>query len=144
MVTSAEGDPGGSEATDAEAGQIVGGGNAGNTIAARLALDPAGYSVAVVEAGSFYEITEGNRSQVPGLNYIDTGVFPIGFGTTLTLWDLPTEPQDVGWVFSEVRGTITGDADGCDIRDLMVGRFIILLGRLLAGGMRYPMPRDYD
>ncbi|THC89901.1 hypothetical protein EYZ11_010633 [Aspergillus tanneri] len=35
---------------------VVGGGAAGNAIAARLALDPANYCVAVVEAGSFYEI----------------------------------------------------------------------------------------
>lgn len=32
---------------------VIGGGNAGNTIAARLAL--ANYSVAIVEAGSFFE-----------------------------------------------------------------------------------------
>lgn len=43
---------------------IVGGGNAGLTIAARLAQQQAG-SVAVIEAGSFYEIGNGNRSQIP-------------------------------------------------------------------------------
>ena len=57
---------------------IIGGGKAGNTIAARLALDPANYSVAVVEAGSFYEILDGNRTQVPGYNYINTITFPLG------------------------------------------------------------------
>lgn len=43
---------------------VVGGGNAGLTIATRLAQQQAG-SVAVVEAGSFYETGNGNRSQVP-------------------------------------------------------------------------------
>ncbi|KAL9084935.1 MAG: hypothetical protein Q9159_004979 [Coniocarpon cinnabarinum] len=43
---------------------IVGGGNAGLTIATRLAQQQAG-SVAVIEAGSFYEIGNGNSSQIP-------------------------------------------------------------------------------
>ncbi|ORY03483.1 hypothetical protein BCR34DRAFT_591563 [Clohesyomyces aquaticus] len=72
---------------------IVGGGNAGATIAARLALDPAGYSVAVLEAGSFYEITDGNRTQIPGYNYINTITFPLGDATTPTTWGLNTVPQ---------------------------------------------------
>ncbi|KAK2772272.1 hypothetical protein CKAH01_13975 [Colletotrichum kahawae] len=72
---------------------IVGGGNAGNTIAARLALDPANYTVAIVESGSFYEITAGNRTQVPGLGFIETQSFPAGIGPSLTLFDIITEPQ---------------------------------------------------
>ncbi|KAJ5961798.1 choline dehydrogenase [Penicillium viridicatum] len=50
---------------------LVGGGNAGLTIAARLAEGQSG-SVAVVEAGTLYEIGNGNQSQVPVLdnNYI--------------------------------------------------------------------------
>lgn len=43
---------------------VVGGGNAGLTLATRLAEQQGG-RVAVVEAGSFYEIGNGNRSQVP-------------------------------------------------------------------------------
>ena len=42
---------------------VVGGGTAGLTIANRVAAS--GHSVAIVEAGSFYEITNGNLSQVP-------------------------------------------------------------------------------
>ncbi|KAL9127724.1 MAG: hypothetical protein Q9217_003454 [Psora testacea] len=72
---------------------IVGGGNAGNTIAARLALDPANYSVALVEAGSFYEITDGNRTQVPGYNWINTLDFPIGQVSTPVSIALNTTPQ---------------------------------------------------
>ncbi|KAL6719409.1 hypothetical protein ACLMJK_003649 [Lecanora helva] len=41
---------------------VVGGGNAGLTIAARLAE---GASVAVIEAGGFYEMGNGNLSQIP-------------------------------------------------------------------------------
>ena len=71
--------------------QVVGGGNAGNVIAARLALG--GYSVAVLEAGNFYEITDGNRTQVPGYNYINTYELPTGYSPTPTAWSLFTVPQ---------------------------------------------------
>ncbi|KAI4204975.1 MAG: hypothetical protein LQ350_000827 [Teloschistes chrysophthalmus] len=43
---------------------IVGGGTSGLTVAKRLAEDPA-VSVAVIEAGGFYEIESGNVSQIP-------------------------------------------------------------------------------
>lgn len=43
---------------------IVGGGTAGLTFATRLA--EASFSVAVTEAGGFYEVDNGNRSVVPG------------------------------------------------------------------------------
>ncbi|RDW80306.1 versicolorin B synthase [Coleophoma cylindrospora] len=70
---------------------VVGGGNAGSVIAARLALG--GYSVAVVEAGSFYEITDGNRTQVPGYNYVDTSTQPTGYTPLPNRWSLFTVPQ---------------------------------------------------
>lgn len=43
---------------------MVGGGNAGLTVAYRLAQNSA-LNVAVVEAGTFYESTNGNLSQIP-------------------------------------------------------------------------------
>ena len=43
---------------------IVGGGTAGLTLATRLAEQQSG-RVAVIEAGSFYEISNGNISQIP-------------------------------------------------------------------------------
>jgi choline dehydrogenase len=73
---------------------IVGGGTAGLTVAARLAAQP-NVSVAVIEAGSFYEIDNGNISQVPGyganyLSFNDLTPSPV-----LVDWGLITEPQDV-------------------------------------------------
>ena len=43
---------------------IVGGGTAGLTLATRLAEQQSG-RVAIIEAGSFYEISNGNISQIP-------------------------------------------------------------------------------
>ncbi|PKX89959.1 GMC family oxidoreductase [Aspergillus novofumigatus IBT 16806] len=73
---------------------VVGGGTAGNAIAARLALDPANYSVAVVEAGSFYEILNSNRTQVPGYDFYSAlANFVGGSLESLTNFGLQTAPQ---------------------------------------------------
>jgi len=95
---------------------IVGGGNAGNTIAARLALDPAGYKVAVVEAGNFYEITDGNRTQVPGYNYVNTIEFPLGQTASPTLWSFKTTPQPGfgGRVISYPQGMTLGGSSAAN------------------------------
>jgi len=45
---------------------VVGGGTAGITIASRLAEDPT-LSIAIIEAGGFYETDNGNYSLIPGL-----------------------------------------------------------------------------
>lgn len=72
---------------------IVGGGTAGLTLANRLTENPA-FSVAVIEAGGFYEIDNGNVSQIP-LNA------PIGTDKTtsnynpLVDWGFVTTPQKV-------------------------------------------------
>lgn len=72
---------------------VVGGGNAGLTLAARLAENPS-YQVAVIEAGSFYELSNGNLSQIPnndvnfaGKNITDTN--------PLVDWGFVTTPQSV-------------------------------------------------
>lgn len=72
---------------------VIGGGTAGLTIATRLAQ--ANHSVAVVEAGSFYEITNGNNSVVPLLDL--TGIAFIDPSETFTPqplmdWGLLSEP----------------------------------------------------
>lgn len=72
---------------------VVGGGTAGLTIATRLASDPA-ISVAVIEAGGFYEIDNGNRSTVPGYATYYTGSDPNDY-QPLVDWGFTTVPQTV-------------------------------------------------
>lgn len=72
---------------------VVGGGTAGLTIASRLAS--ANYSVAVVEAGAFSEITNSNNSVVPLLDLL--GIAFIDPSETFTPqplmdWSLVSEP----------------------------------------------------
>ena len=71
---------------------IVGGGTAGLTIAARLAADDS-ISVAVVEAGGFYE-DAGNTSVVPGYWPVFAGTDPADTNP-LVDWGFVTTPQAV-------------------------------------------------
>ncbi|KAK5078077.1 hypothetical protein LTS08_003081 [Lithohypha guttulata] len=73
---------------------IVGGGTAGLALAARLAEDTS-LTVAVIEAGGFYEEDFGNNSVVPGLGLIydlPTTLFTNAFPAVD--WGLETTPQD--------------------------------------------------
>ncbi len=54
---------------------VVGGGNTGLTIAARLVQQNAG-TIAIIQAGSYYEISNGNLSQVPGTDGFFAGKSP--------------------------------------------------------------------
>lgn len=72
---------------------VVGGGNAGLTIAARLAERQSG-SVAVVEAGTFYEMGNGNQSQVPGLDDHYISKDPDDWQPLID-WGYVTSPQKV-------------------------------------------------
>lgn len=72
---------------------IVGGGTAGLTLATRLVEQQAG-TVAVVEAGTFYEISNSNLSQVPA----NDGVFAskgVDDWQPLVDWGYITTPQAV-------------------------------------------------
>jgi choline dehydrogenase len=72
---------------------IVGGGTAGLTVASRLAEDKS-LSIAVVEAGTFSEISNGNNSQVPAYSFSSVA----GGGDYVNPWidwELETTPQPV-------------------------------------------------
>lgn len=70
---------------------VVGGGTAGLTIASRLAQNTSN-TVAVVEAGSFYELTNGNLSQVPAYGAFFVGADP-ALKNPLVDWVQYTEPM---------------------------------------------------
>lgn len=78
---------------------IVGGGTAGLTIATRLAENPS-LSIAIIEAGGFYEQEDGNLSVVPAYD-------AISLGSTVVDWNFVTTPQ-------AVRTTM---AQGCQTDD---------------------------
>ena len=72
---------------------VAGGGTGGLAIATRLAEDP-NVSVAVIEAGGFYEIDNGNLSVVPGYANFYTGADSNNY-QPLVDWDFTTTPQAV-------------------------------------------------
>lgn len=74
---------------------VVGGGTAGLAIATRLAEDPLNL-VAVIEAGSFYEIGNGNLSQIPVYGPAFSGKSPQDIAP-LVDWAFLTTPQTVCW-----------------------------------------------
>lgn len=71
---------------------ICGGGTAGLTMAARLA--ETSNSVAVIEAGGFYEIDNGNLSVVPVTATRFAGADPNDYNPLID-WDFVTTPQAV-------------------------------------------------
>jgi len=84
---------------------VVGGGTAGNTIATRLAQNGT-FSVAVIEAGSFYELTNGNGSVIPGSSITQyTGTDPTD-RSALIDWNFVTTPQAVCCSISEVLNIV--------------------------------------
>lgn len=72
---------------------IVGGGTAGLTLASRLARDQS-LSVAVVEAGGYYEADNGNLSVVPGYCTAYAGTDP-SLTNPRDDWGFVTVPQAV-------------------------------------------------
>lgn len=72
---------------------IIGGGTAGLTVARRLAANTS-LTVAVIEAGDFYEFSNGNHSEVPAYASDFTGNNPTHKNPYLD-WYQYTEPQPV-------------------------------------------------
>ena len=72
---------------------IVGGGTAGLTVASRLAENSA-CSVAVIEAGGFYQADDGNISVVPGYSGVYAGTDPKDTNPLID-WGFVTVPQAV-------------------------------------------------
>jgi choline dehydrogenase len=70
---------------------IVGGGNAGLTPAVRLSKL---HTVAVIEAGNFYEIGNGNLNQIPADDARFTGKDPYDTNPLID-WGFQTTPQTV-------------------------------------------------
>ncbi|KAI9035489.1 GMC family oxidoreductase [Aspergillus affinis] len=96
---------------------VVGGGMAGLTLATRLVQQSAG-TVAVIEAGSFYEISNGNLSQVPAY----TGIYSsreLNDWQPLIDWGYATTPQPNAYNLSihYARGKTLG---GSSARNSMV------------------------
>lgn len=78
---------------------IVGGGTAGLAIAARLTQNTS-LSVAVVEAGGYYEETVGNISTIPAYAAFNVGTDPND--TNPIDWSFVTEPQPVSKVHTPI------------------------------------------
>lgn len=74
---------------------IVGGGTAGLTIAERLA-ENASLSIAVVEAGGFYEQDNGNISQIPAYAVQYSSASPSSIQPAVD-WGIVTPPQPVSF-----------------------------------------------
>jgi choline dehydrogenase len=70
---------------------VVGAGTAGLTIATRLAQR---FSVAVIEAGSFIEVLNGNGSVIPGLAPFQ-GISLVPGEDSVVDWNLNSIPQAV-------------------------------------------------
>ncbi|KAF2973160.1 hypothetical protein GQX73_g451 [Xylaria multiplex] len=70
---------------------VVGGGTAGLTVASRLVEQRAG-TVAVIEAGTFYEISTGNNSEVPANTFAWAGKLSTDW-QPLADWGYETVPQ---------------------------------------------------
>ncbi|KAL3417977.1 GMC oxidoreductase [Phlyctema vagabunda] len=96
---------------------VVGGGNAGLTVATRLVQQGVG-TVAIIEAGSFYELTNGNVSTIPAIGAQFSGKNEDDW-QPLVDWGYDTTPQAGanGNPIHFARGKTLG---GCSARNYMV------------------------
>lgn len=80
---------------------VVGGGTAGLTIATRLA-EQTNRSIAVIEAGSFYEISNSNLSMIPLFGPGGSGKSPFDTYPNVD-WQFRTQPQAVCEIFHALK-----------------------------------------
>ncbi|KAH7075599.1 hypothetical protein BKA63DRAFT_602967 [Paraphoma chrysanthemicola] len=94
---------------------IVGGGTAGLVLANRLSVS---HTVAVIEAGSFYEIDNGNLSQIP--RYVWSGADTrFDDVNPLVDWNFGTEPE-AGLGGAKIHYTRGKTLGGCSARNHMI------------------------
>lgn len=91
---------------------VVGGGTAGSVIAAQLTKH-SNASVALIEAGSFYELSNGNWSQIPYWSRQWVGA-ELDEWQPLIDWGLYTEPQINGERIHYTQGKNLGGSSGRD------------------------------
>ena len=89
---------------------IVGGGLAGSLVASRL-TEHSNASVALIEAGSFYELSNGNWSQIPYWSEQWVGAEPDEWQPLID-WGLYTEPQINGKRIHYAQGKNLGGSSG--------------------------------
>jgi choline dehydrogenase len=89
---------------------IVGGGTAGSVVAARL-TEHSNASVALIEAGAFYELSNGNWSQIPYWSEQWVGAEPDEWQPLID-WGLFTEPQINGKRIHYAQGKNLGGSSG--------------------------------
>lgn len=89
---------------------IIGGGLAGSVIASRL-TEHSNATVAIVEAGNFYELSNGNYSQIPYFSEQWVGS-ELGPFNPLIDWGLDTTPQVNGEAMRYAQGRNLGGSSG--------------------------------
>ncbi|KAF9700411.1 hypothetical protein EKO04_001621 [Ascochyta lentis] len=89
---------------------IVGGGLAGSVVASRI-TEHSNASVALIEAGSFYELSNGNWSQIPYWSEQWVGAEPDEWQPLID-WGLFTEPQTNGKRIHYAQGKNLGGSSG--------------------------------
>ncbi|RMX73054.1 hypothetical protein D0869_13994 [Hortaea werneckii] len=104
---------------------VIGGGTAGLAVATRLAA--ANLSVAVIEAGGFYELDNSNLSVVPGYATYFTGSAPDNF-QPLVDWGIATTEQKVSMQCHESSTTPANQLQGAFNRKFHYAR-----GKTLGG-----------
>lgn len=79
---------------------VVGGGQAGLTVASRLA-ENSSLLIGLVEAGSFYELSSGNLSQIPAYDIYWAGK-DVDDWQPMIDWGFVTSPQTVSWLLAHL------------------------------------------